>query len=336
MMRTQDIGRNLLGLALWLSCIAAAGAQGSAKPPAKPETYVSPVSANIPAATDKPAALVNGEMISMAEVKSLIESRPYPNAMSAEVVSQYRQAAIDMLVDDMLVRQFLSKYAPKITQAELAKEMQNLQETLKKQKKTLADVLKENDQTMEQFQKDVASRLQWRAYLQSRLSEEQARKYYEENKLFFDKITVRASHILVKVPPGATAEQKKQVHSRAEVIRQEILAGKITFEAAAKQYSDCESKDRGGDVGTFPYKFVVAEEIARPAFSMKVNEISPVLTTASGYHIVKVTQRNEPKERSTYESVRDAVREIWSQDVELYQQIIAHQRKNSKIEVLLR
>src|SRR5579859_3860672 len=114
MTRKQAKGTTLLGLALWLGWAAAADAQ-TGTPPAKTENYVSQVSANIPAAADKPAALVNGEMVSMAEVKSVLESRPYPTPMTADQVKGLRQAAVDMLVDDVLVRQFLAKYAPPVT-----------------------------------------------------------------------------------------------------------------------------------------------------------------------------------------------------------------------------
>jgi parvulin-like peptidyl-prolyl isomerase len=330
---------NLWSLAFGLLCAGALGAAGAqtqgGKAPTKAETYVSAVSADIPAAADKPAALVNGEMVSMLEVKALLESRPYPNTLKVEEIKACRQAAVDMLVEDVLMRQFLTKYAPAVKPADVAKEIQSLQDHLKKDGKALAELLKETGQSQQQLEKDVVARLQWRGYLLAKLSDADARKYYETNKPFFDKTLVRASHILIKVPASATAEQKKVLLSRAETIRQEILSGKVAFEAAAKQYSDCPSKEKAGDIGQFPYKFVVVESFARTAFSMKVGEVSPIVTTDFGYHIIKVTDRTQPKELSSYDAVRDAVREIWAQDVELYQQIITHQRKSSKIEVLL-
>jgi parvulin-like peptidyl-prolyl isomerase len=274
-------------------------------------------------------------MVSMADVKALLESRPYPNSLKAEDIKAIRREAITTLVDDMLVRQYLAKHAPKVAQADVNKEIQNLEELLKKQNKTIKEVLKETGQTMEQMQRDVVSRLQWRSYLQACMSEQQAKKYYEDNKPFFDRIIVTASHILLKLPANATPEQKKALANRAEVIRQEIMTGKMTFEAAAKQYSECPSKEKGGNIGPFQYKFDVVDNIARAAFSLKVNEMSGVVATDYGYHIIKVTDRTVPKQLSTYESVREAIREIWSQDVELYQRIIADQRKNSKIEVFL-
>lgn len=328
--------RSTWSLALTLLCAGAVAAQTPAgKAPAKAETYVSAVSANIPAAADKPAALVNGEMISMLEVKALLESRPYPNTLKADEVKACRQAAIDMLVEDVLMRQFLTKNAPPVKPAEIAHEMQTLEQEVKKSGKTIADLLKETGQSPEQLQKAVAVRLQWRGYLLAKMSEADARKYYEANKPFFDKVHVRASHILVKVPRTATPEQKKILLNRAEAIRQEIVAGKVSFENAVKQYSECPSKDKLGDLGNFPYKFVVVEPFAKAAFAMKVGQISDIVTTDFGYHIIKVTDRIEPKTPSTYEAVRDSVREIWAHDVELVPQIITHQRKNSKIEVFL-
>ena len=338
MMRIQAIRWTLAAAALWQGCGAGVDAQPpKTTPPAKQDNYVSPVSANIPASPDKPAALVNGQMISMADVKALLEARPYPNVLKPDEIKAIRTEAINMLVNDMLVRQYLTKNAPKVNPTDVDKEIRNLEDLLKKQNKTLKEMLKDNGQTMEQMQKDIVSRLQWQGYLKACMSEEQAKKYYEDNKLFFDRVVVRASHILLKFPPNVTAEQKKTMLNQAEVIRQEIVTGKMTFDAAVAKYSQCPSKDskeRPGDVGPFQYKFDVVDSFAKAAFSMKVGEISGVVATDYGYHIIKVTDRNAGKP-STYESVRDAVREIWSQDVELYQRIIADQRKASKIEVML-
>ena len=64
----------------------------------------------------------------------------------------------------------------------------------------------------------------------------------------------------------ATVADLRRVESELETIRQEIVAGKLDFGEAAKKYSDCPSKDKGGDIGPFPYKFVVVEPFARAAW----------------------------------------------------------------------
>jgi parvulin-like peptidyl-prolyl isomerase len=338
MTQSPALWRTLLGAAVLLGGVAAASAQtktGGAAAAPRVDPNVSPVSANIPAATDKAAARVNGEMISMAEVKTLLDQRPYPVSLTEEQKKALRQAAVDMLVDDVLMRQYLAKNAPQVAPAEVTREYQDVVESLKKQKKTVQDLLREAGQTDAQLRKDIVARLQWKAYLRARMPEAEVKKYYDDNKPFFDKIFVRASHILVKVPSNATVEQKQALRQKAEAIRQQVVAGKIDFAAAAKQYSECPSKDKGGDIGQFPYKFVVVEPFARAAFALKVGAVSDVVTSDFGYHVIKVTDRTQPKDVQPYEQIRESIREVWAQDVELFQRILAEQRKNSKIEVYL-
>src|SRR5262249_6899798 len=139
--------------------------------------------------------------------------------------------------------------------------------------KTLDTFLKETHQTEAELRADVISRNQWMAYSRTRISEAEVKRYYDENKTFFDKIIVRASHILLKVTP----ETKAATAAKLNALRAEIVAGKVDFAAAAKQYSDCPSKTQGGDVGFFPCKFVMSEPFARAAFALKVGEVSGVV-----------------------------------------------------------
>src|SRR5439155_5908089 len=116
--------------------------------------------------------------------------------------------------------------------------------------------------------------------------------YYDANKVFFDKVFVRASHILLKIAPNAAPAERQAATAKLQAIRQQILAGKLDFAKAAQQYSDCPSKTNGGDIGPFPYKFAVLEPFARAAFAMKVNDVSDVVATDFGLHLIKVTNRD--------------------------------------------
>jgi parvulin-like peptidyl-prolyl isomerase len=291
------------------------------------QAKVTPASATV----EKPAAHVNGEAIPMADLRAILEARPSPVPLTAAQQRELHQAALDMLIDDLLMRQFLRKNAPPAQPAEIKKEIDELNEALKKKTMTLEQFLREGKQTEEQFHQDVRARIQWKHYLAARFPEAQAKTYYETNKVLFDKVFVTASHILVKLGPTASDIEKQNARAKLQTIRQEILAGKLDFAEAAKKYSDCPSKDKGGDIGPFPYKFVVVEPFAKAAFALKKGDISDIVVTDFGLHLIKVTDRTQ-SENTTFESVKDAVREVIAQDMDLYQNILAEQRKGAKIE----
>jgi parvulin-like peptidyl-prolyl isomerase len=203
-----------------------------------------------------------------------------------------------------------------------------LVKALEQNKQTLAAFLQESGQTEQQLRADIAARVQWKNFISGRLTDADVKKYYDTNKPFFDKVMVKASHILLKVAPNSTQNDRQMVYNRLFAIRQEVLNGKIKFEDAAKKFSDCPSKENGGDIGVFPYKFAVAEPFARAAFSLRVGDVSEIVATEFGYHIIKVTDRS-PGEPSNFEKLKDSVKEVLA--TEYYQQIIAEQRKTAQI-----
>lgn len=275
---------------------------------------------------DKTAAVVNGEIITLGEVELMIPPSVVP--LPAEQRAKLYQAYLEMLIDDHLLHQFLRKNAPPPNQAEVDKEWRELQDALSKRKQTLAEFLKEARQTEAQLRADIAARVQWRSYINAKYSDAELRAYYQANKVFFDKTFVQASHILKTA--GKDARQRETARQALEVIRQDILAKKITFADAARKYSDCPSRDKGGDIGKFPYIFVVVEPFAKAAFAMKVGEISRVVESEAGLHLILVTNRIEGPP-STFEAVRETVRETYAQDRGLYQNILNEQRGKAVI-----
>jgi parvulin-like peptidyl-prolyl isomerase len=287
------------------------------------------VSAQAPA--DRRAAVVNGEAIMMSEVDAVIKATiQSPTPLSDAQRKEVQATAVNMLVEDMLMRQYLRKNAPPANAAEIDKEIKELAASLAKEKQTVAEFLKQTGQTEAQLKADIAARIQYKNFISPRLTEQACKKYYEDNKVFFDKVLVRASHILIKVAPSASQNDRQMVYNRIVEVRQQILDGKVQFQDAAKKYSDCPSKDSGGDIGLFPYKFAVLEPFAKAAFAMKVGDISDVVATDFGFHIIKVTDRTQGQP-TTYEAVKSEVKEIFGQDI--YQMIINQQRRDARIEM---
>jgi parvulin-like peptidyl-prolyl isomerase len=335
-MLTRQAIWSLLASAATLLAAAAAHAQ----PPQFPKTPAAPTAGSgastqiIPVnfTNESTAATVNGEKILVLEVKKILDQRPVSVALTEAQKKELRQAAIDVLVEDALMRQYLTKNTSAVTQADFNKEVQELTAALKKQAKTLDIFLKESGQTQEQLSKDIIARLQWKTLLGRFLPDEKAKTYFDTNRLFFDKVFVRASHILIKLPANPSKEQRDKAMQTMLVWRQEIMTGKAKFEDVAKKISECPSKDKGGDIGQFPYKFVVVPEFAKTAFAMKEGEISDVVQTSFGLHLIKVVERTKA-EPSDFNALKDTVREVWAQDEDLYQRILADQRKNGAIKI---
>lgn len=137
------------------------------------------------------------------------------------------------------------------------------------------------------------------------VSDADARKFYDENIDKFKRPEqINASHILCKVDPKASAEEKKKAKEKAASLLKEIKGGK-DFAELAKTNSDCPSSKQGGDLGLFGKgQMVPAFETA--AFALKPGEVSDVVETQFGYHIIKVTEKKDAG-TAKFEEVKDRI-----------------------------
>lgn len=125
------------------------------------------------------------------------------------------------------------------------------------------------------------------------VSDEEVENYYNNQKEnFITPEKVRASHILVD-----------DINTANDIL-DEINNG-LDFAEAAKMYSTCPSKERGGDLGEF-VRGTMVQEFEEAAFNMEVGEISKPVETQFGYHIIKVTEKKESG-IVPFEEVKDQV-----------------------------
>ena len=103
---------------------------------------------------------------------------------------------------------------------------------------------------------------------------------------------VRASHILIRVPNLVTAPQLRELHKKALDVRDKALTEQKTFEELAKEYSDDQNASRGGDLGWFK-RGMLDPEFERATFKLKPGQISEVVQTSFGYHVIRVTERRQ-------------------------------------------
>lgn len=279
-------------------------------------------------------AVVNGEAIPRAEFDKIYKQRaPVLKRVSAEQTDQLKQAVITGLVDEALFRQFLKQNAPPPNPREVGKQFQSLEASLAKHNRTLTEYCLEMRLTPEQVRNNLAQMMQWTAYAGSKMKEADVRQYYDENKPFFDKATVRASHVVIRLPANAPSADRAAAHKKLADLRSDILAGKISFMDAAAKHSQCPSSTRGGDLGYIYRKWMVDEAFAKAAFSLEVGVLSDVVVSEIGAHLVQVTERragvpsiyNDPR-------IQDAARECLLE--EMRQKLLADLRAKAKIEIL--
>ena len=88
------------------------------------------------------------------------------------------------------------------------------------------------------------------------------------------------------------AAERAKARERLQAIRAEIAAGKLDFAAAAKKFSECPTAKDGGDLGYIRRRGTPEDEpLARAAFALKPCELSEVIETDYGFHVVRVTDR---------------------------------------------
>jgi peptidyl-prolyl cis-trans isomerase C len=124
------------------------------------------------------------------------------------------------------------------------------------------------------------------------ISDKQIRNFYDKHpELFRQPERVKGSHILIKVPANADKAKKKAALTSIQSLKQRIDNGE-PFANLAMEYSDCPSKAKGGDLGFFSHDQVV-QPFSEAAFALQPGQVSDVVTTQFGYHLIRVTERQD-------------------------------------------
>jgi peptidyl-prolyl cis-trans isomerase C len=163
----------------------------------------------------------------------------------------------------------------------------------------------------------------------------QVRDFYDKNPdKFKQDEAVRASHILFRVEENADAATKKKVMDEAQGVLKQARGG-ADFAELAKKHSADGSAAQGGDLNFFTRGQMVPP-FDQAAFAMKPGEISDIVTTQFGYHIIKVTERRPPS-TVPFEQVSERIKEFLTQQQKQQKAdgFIQGLKQKAKIEVLV-
>ncbi len=143
---------------------------------------------------------------------------------------------------------------------------------------------------------------------QVEINEWEIRAYYEDNpSMFKQEKEVRARHILFRVPSDTTEDGKEKIKEKALSVLEKARSGQ-DFSELAREYSEAPTKEQGGDLGYFSGGQMV-ESFEKAAFNMEKGQISDLVETTYGYHIIKVEDIKEERVKD-FEEVRDQILDI--------------------------
>lgn len=200
--------------------------------------------------------------------------------------------------------------------------------------------LSDRNITVETLKKDIEKSVYINTLINNKVfsgvsvSDEETKKEYENNKEAFNvPEQVRASHILIKIDGGATPEQKQEARKKIDALRSRAAAGE-DFANLAKENSEDGSKVNGGDLGYFSRGQMV-QSFEDASFSLSKDEISPVVETQFGYHIIKVTDKT-PARMLSFDEVKENLKAFLLDRYkqEALNKYIEELKKTAKIEIL--
>lgn len=278
---------------------------------------------------NKVLATVNGENISQKDVNQILSR--YINQIDKEQIPAVTKQILDSLITQKLIMQFIRDNKIESSQAEIDTEINKVREDIKSNpslaNQTLEQVLESHGSSIDDLKKDIIISLSLEKYLGKDLDDQKVKAYFEQNKAVYDGTEVKASHILVDTRKMKTDAELAQAKEKISKARAEVVDAKKDFAEVAKQYSDCPSKEKGGDLGFFKRKGQMVEPFADAAFSLKVGDVSEPITTNFGYHIIKVTEIKKGKDINFDDIKRDVRMDILSESANTLMQQLKQKAK---------
>lgn len=297
---------------------------------------------------DDVVATVNDKKITVAEYKKALDLNKQATEsmygesiwdMEVEKGKKYKDFFKDSVMEQMINTEILYEQAKKEnllpSKEDVDKEFKEFEKSIE-ENKDYKDNMKKLGITNEDIKKEQEIGLAIQNYQDNfkkvtKISDEDIKKYYEDNKKEFYEDKVRASHILISTVDENNKTLSEAKKAEAKKKAEDILKkakSEEEFSALAKEYSDDEGSGvNGGDLDFFE-KGAMVSEFEDAAWGLKVGEISELVETQFGYHIIKVTDKVQ--KQLTFDEVKDTIKDKLLEDK--YTETINKLVKEAKIE----
>jgi peptidyl-prolyl cis-trans isomerase C len=284
-------------------------------------TLASPAYVGESQSAEQKVAVVNGTVINQPEfdnemnrvLERLQRTGRFPNDLER---SQIKKQVLENLIARELLYQESQTKGIKVDQKEIEAQVTALKGRFPSEvefKNALSTMNLTEADLRFQFERDLAIRKLLDDQIGGKItvSEKESKAYYDNNLESFKKPEqVRASHILIKVDPEAEEAKKAEARTKIESLQAKLKKGE-DFGALAKEYSEGPSGPKGGDLGFFGRGQMV-KPFEEAAFSMKPGQVSGMVETRFGYHLIMVAERT-PESTLSYEEVKDRLEQYLKQ-----------------------
>ena len=330
---------------------SALAASATAQPPGSPVVPpVTPPAAKPEVRPTGIAATVNGQAI--PEVAVYRALRQFPD----NTKDMARKEIMAHLIENVLIDQYLNAIKVNVEEAEISALMNELKAELitAKPPKDYAKELEAMMLTEAEFKTEVVAQMKWEKFVKQQGTDVELKKLFEGSPDVFDGTMVRARHILMTPGNVKTAQDeaagklrgiKQVVEQEAEKAVAALVARKPTadelekqqtraaaaeelFSRYAKEYSVCPSKKDGGDLQFFPRAGAMVEPFAKAAFAVKPGQMTDVVVTEFGYHMIFVTVRKQGTPKK-FEEVKEDVRGLYA--MRLREAVITKMKETAQV-----
>jgi peptidyl-prolyl cis-trans isomerase SurA len=297
---------------------------------------------------DSVVGVVDGEVITLSDVDEAMPRYGKANILDAgnpldkEIkLRQARKEVLDMLIEERLLQRVAQRFDIKVEDAEVDNAIKQMQQGANVNEETMAKELAAQGFTLEGYRHFLMAQIRRARIIEAAIrptvsmSEEKIREYYQNHKNNYLFPEVRVSQILIRVPPEATPKDREQAKEKVETVLQGLRKG-TPFEELASRYSDdTASASSGGDLGFFK-KGEMVPMLEAVVFSMKAGEVSEVIQSSQGFHILKVTDIRAGS-IAPFEEIKAQVTDDYYREevIRLYAKWLDDLKNHSNVEVKL-
>jgi peptidyl-prolyl cis-trans isomerase SurA len=252
------------------------------------------------------AAIVNGDIITIHELdheyaQAAKEAETRGGALSADAARTLRSGVLNAMIDRKLVRDKIRELNIVISEEEVRQSIEEIKKQNRFSQPALVAALLAQGITFDQYKARMKEQLEHLRLIsqevKSKISvaEPEIAAYYNGNPAeFSENGGFRASSIFFSLPADASAAEKRATIAKIVTVMQAI-SSKADFTELAKQYSDDpNAKNDGGDLGHFKKGEMLAA-IEEKVVSMKAGEVSELIRTPAGFHIIKLEEKRPPR-----------------------------------------